>query len=95
MRCSISRAGRDDFAIPAAASRLPQKRSARSPAAPSTSAAILFTDKGEWKVRITGQQGSGVLRSMAEANCFIVLEHERGAVAAGEPVSVQLFEGLA
>src|SRR3954470_14533098 len=56
---------------------------------------ILFRDSGEWKVRITGQQGSGVLRSMAEADCFIVLEHERGAVAAGELVSVQLMEGLA
>jgi molybdopterin molybdotransferase len=47
------------------------------------------------KVRTTGQQGSGVLRSMSEANCFIVLEHERGNVSAGEPVGVQLFEGLA
>ncbi len=56
---------------------------------------ILFADGGEWKVRTTGQQGSGVLRSMSEANCFIVLEHERGAVSAGEQVSVQLFEGLA
>jgi len=55
---------------------------------------ILFRDAGEWKVRITGQQGSGVLRSMAEANCFIVLEHERGSVAAGELVSVQPFDGL-
>jgi molybdopterin molybdotransferase len=50
---------------------------------------------GEWTVRITGSQGSGVLRSMSEANCFIVLEHDRGDVAAGDPVSVQLFEGLA
>jgi molybdopterin molybdotransferase len=56
---------------------------------------VLFQDQGQWKVRTTGQQGSGVLRSMAEANCFIVLEHERGSVKAGEPVSVQLFEGLA
>jgi molybdopterin molybdotransferase len=32
---------------------------------------------------------------MSEANCFIVLEHDRGDVAAGDPVSVQLFEGLA
>jgi molybdopterin molybdotransferase len=47
------------------------------------------------KVRITGQQGSGVLRSMSEANCFIVLEHARGNVKAGEPVGVQVFEGLA
>lgn len=49
---------------------------------------------GEWEVRITGQQGSGVLRSMSEANCFIVLGHEQGGVAAGEPVEVMLFEGL-
>jgi len=46
-------------------------------------------------VKTTGQQGSGVLRSMSEANCYIVLEHERGKVAAGEPVQVQMFEGLA
>jgi molybdopterin molybdotransferase len=56
---------------------------------------IAFREGNEWQVRTTGQQGSGVLRSMSEANCFIVLEHERGAVKAGEPVSVQLFEGLA
>jgi molybdopterin molybdotransferase len=55
---------------------------------------IVFQDEGAWKVRTTGQQGSGVLRSMSEANCFIVLEHDRGKVAAGELVSVQLFEGL-
>lgn len=55
---------------------------------------VLFNDKGEWKVRTTGQQGSGVLRSMSEANCFIVLEHDRGKVAAGEYVQVQLFDGL-
>ena len=56
---------------------------------------VLFKDRDQWKVRTTGQQGSGVLRSMSEANCFIVLEHERGSIKAGETVSVQLFEGLA
>ena len=55
---------------------------------------VLFREGGEWKAKTTGQQGSGVLRSMSEANCFIVLEHERGAVKAGEPVAVQLFEAL-
>jgi molybdopterin molybdotransferase len=55
---------------------------------------VLFRDGAEWKVRTTGQQGSGVLRSVSEANCFIVLEHERGAVRAGEAVQVQIFEGL-
>ena len=49
---------------------------------------------GLLEVRTTGQQGSGVLRSMSEANCFIVLEHERGKVAVGDPVQVMLFDGL-
>jgi len=56
---------------------------------------VLSREGGEWKVRTTGQQGSGVLRSMSEANCLIVLEHSRGKVEAGELVQVQLFEGLA
>ncbi|WP_427310375.1 molybdopterin molybdotransferase MoeA [Cupriavidus sp. H39] len=49
---------------------------------------------GEWEVRITGQQGSGVLRSMSEANCFIVLGHEQDSVKAGDAVEVMLFDGL-
>ena len=56
---------------------------------------ILFREGSDWKARTTGQQGSGVLRSMSEANCFIVLEHERGKVEAGELVSVQLMDALA
>jgi molybdopterin molybdotransferase len=49
---------------------------------------------GGWQVSITGQQGSGVLRSMSEANCFIVLGHEHGMVASGDEVDVMLFDGL-
>jgi molybdopterin molybdotransferase len=56
---------------------------------------VLFREGDEWRVRTTGQQGSGVLRSMSQADCFIVLEHERGKVEAGETVQVQLFDGLA
>jgi len=55
---------------------------------------ILFREGADWKVKSTGQQGAGVLRSMSEANCFVVLEHARGRVEAGEPVQVQLFDGL-
>ncbi|TAK65778.1 MAG: molybdenum cofactor guanylyltransferase [Betaproteobacteria bacterium] len=51
-------------------------------------------ERGQWSVAPTGAQGSGVLRSMAQANCFIVLEHERGSVKPGELVRVQLFDGL-
>jgi molybdopterin molybdotransferase len=84
----------DDFAIPllkAVASESIRKVPGRT----EYQRGVVFLEDGEWKVRTTGQQGSGVLRSMSEANCFIVLEHERGKVAAGESVAVQLFEGLA
>lgn len=55
---------------------------------------ILFQEDGAWKVRASGAQGSGVLRSMSEANCFIVLDHERGNVNPGDNVAVQLMDGL-
>lgn len=46
------------------------------------------------EVRITGSQGSGILRSMSEANCMVVLHDEQGSVQAGEMVDVLMFEGL-
>jgi len=49
---------------------------------------------GGQEVRITGSQGSGILRSMTEANCMVVLHDEQGNVAAGDMVDVILFEGL-
>ncbi|MCW5235662.1 molybdopterin molybdotransferase MoeA [Verminephrobacter eiseniae] len=45
------------------------------------------------QVRSTGDQGSGLLSSMVQANGLIVLHHHRGPVAAGEPVDVMLFDG--
>ena len=45
-------------------------------------------------VRTTGDQGSGILSSMSQANCFIVLGTATGNVAAGDTVDVQLLEGL-
>ncbi|BDT60657.1 hypothetical protein MasN3_41510 [Massilia varians] len=49
---------------------------------------------GHPEVRITGSQGSGILRSMSEANCMVVLHDEQGNVAAGDMVDVLVFEGL-
>jgi molybdopterin molybdotransferase len=49
---------------------------------------------GGWEVAITGAQGSGILRSMSEANGLVVLEHERGDVAAGDAVDVLPFDAL-
>ena len=51
-------------------------------------------DGAGWQVRITGSQGSGILRSMSEANGLVVLHHAQGNVAAGEPVDVMPFDGL-
>ena len=48
---------------------------------------------GAWSVRVTGEQGSGILRSMTEANCFIILATDQGNVAAGTLVEVQVMEG--
>ncbi|GAC1320241.1 MAG: molybdopterin molybdotransferase MoeA [Collimonas sp.] len=55
---------------------------------------ILSMHDGQWTVRPTAAQGSGILRSMAEANCMIVLAHEQADVASGDTVEVILFDGL-
>jgi molybdopterin molybdotransferase len=54
---------------------------------------VTRTDSG-WQVQITGAQGSGILRSMSEANGLVVLHHQQGNVAAGELVDVLPFDGL-
>lgn len=49
---------------------------------------------GGLQVRITGNQGSGVLSSMVQANGLIVLNHAQATVEAGEPVDVLMFDGV-
>ena len=49
---------------------------------------------GTPQVRLTGAQGSGILSSMTEANCIVVLHHAQANIAAGQMVDVQLFDGL-
>ncbi|WP_439587328.1 molybdopterin molybdotransferase MoeA [Hydrogenophaga sp.] len=49
---------------------------------------------GRLSVRITGNQGSGVLSSMVEANGLIVLNHAQGNVAVGDAVDVMMFDGV-
>ena len=49
---------------------------------------------GQWSVRTTGDQGSGILSSMSQANCFIILPTDQGNVPAGSEVDIQLLEGL-
>jgi molybdopterin molybdotransferase len=49
---------------------------------------------GALTVRTTGQQGSGVLSSMVQANGLLVLDHAQGNVVVGDLVSVMLFDGV-
>jgi molybdopterin molybdotransferase len=49
---------------------------------------------GSLHVNITGNQGSGVLSSMTQANGLIVLHHHQASVAAGTLVDVMMFDGF-
>jgi molybdopterin molybdotransferase len=49
---------------------------------------------GTLQVRTTGNQGSGVLSSMVQANGLIVLHHGQGNVAVGDAVDVMMFDGV-
>jgi len=51
-------------------------------------------DSGNMSVSTTGQQGSGILHSMSQANCFIVLAHDDGSVNEGDMVTVEPFAGF-
>jgi molybdopterin molybdotransferase len=55
---------------------------------------ILTLRDGQWHAAVTGAQGSGILRSMCDANCIIVLGDDCGGVAVGDRVDVIPFEGL-
>jgi molybdopterin molybdotransferase len=49
---------------------------------------------GTLTVSTTGNQGSGVLSSMVQANGLIVLHHGQGNVAVGDVVDVMMFDGV-
>jgi len=49
---------------------------------------------GDWQVSSTGQQGSGVLRSMVQAHGLMVLPHHSGDVSVGDWVDVMLFDAM-
>jgi molybdopterin molybdotransferase len=46
---------------------------------------------GELEVVTTGNQGSGVLSSMVQANALIVLSHQQGTAQAGDWVDVLML----
>lgn len=54
----------------------------------------LQRDGSEFSVALAGAQGSGILRSMSEADCFVVLPADCTAVQHGDTVFIQPFHGL-
>ena len=54
---------------------------------------VRTNEAGELVVSTTGNQGSGVLSSMVQANGLIVLGHAQGHVAVGDQVDVMMFDG--
>lgn len=56
---------------------------------------ILFeNEQGQTRVKSTGEQGSGILRSMSIANCFILLDEDCDGIEPDTIVTVQPFTGL-
>ena len=54
--------------------------------------AIVKKEKNQYIAAITGEQGSGILKSMVLANALIVLKENETKVKKGDPVTVQLLD---
>ena len=55
---------------------------------------LVQDESGDLTVHSTGDQGSGILSSMSQANCFIVLDIDSDGAQVGEMVTVEPFAGL-
>jgi molybdopterin molybdotransferase len=51
-------------------------------------------ETGELCVRLTGNQGSGILSSLVQGDCLIVLGHDQGDVEPGDSVKIWPLKGL-
>ncbi|MDT8310358.1 MAG: bifunctional molybdopterin-guanine dinucleotide biosynthesis adaptor protein MobB/molybdopterin molybdotransferase MoeA [Methylophaga sp.] len=55
---------------------------------------VMTSVDGQLSVSMTGAQGSGILSSMSQANCFILLDEDCDGISTGEQVTIQPFAGL-
>jgi len=86
--------GRRDFAFPPTFKARLTNRVKKLPGRTEFQRGILSAAPDGYEVRTTGDQGSGILSSMTQANCFVVLPTEVGNVEPGAMVDVQMLEGL-
>jgi molybdopterin molybdotransferase len=56
--------------------------------------AIVTVQKGEYRVRTTGDQDSHILLSLVKANALMILPEEGDRVKVGEKVTVQILSDL-
>ncbi len=54
--------------------------------------AVVEKEEGRYVARLTGEQGSGILKSMVTANAFIVLAEDVTRVTKGADVTVQILD---
>ncbi|GEM77310.1 molybdopterin molybdotransferase MoeA [Vibrio sagamiensis] len=84
-------AGHSAWKTPDSLAAISKNSFKKSPGRTDYQRGIYTIENGQLVVETTGNQSSGAFRSMSLANCFVVLEHERGRVEAGETVQIQMF----
>ena len=86
--------GRTDYMLPPTVKATLLNTIKKMPGRTEFQRGVLTIGAKGCEVRTTGDQGSGILSSMTQANCFVVLGTDIGGVEPGASVEVQLFEGV-
>ena len=86
--------GRTDYMLPPTVKATLVNRIKKMPGRTEFQRGVLSIGANGCEVRTTGDQGSGILSSMTQANCFVVLATDVGSVEPGAVVDVQMFEGV-
>ena len=86
--------GEVDYELPPLFKVKTEKAIIKKPGRMEFQRGILFQNNNEWFVKPTGHQGSAILSSMSQANCFIVMGIHEGSIESGGTVKVQLMEGF-
>ena len=87
-------ASANSLPVPMVSARLAQDLRKRPGRTEYQRARLSTSNGGMPTAHLTGSQGSGILRSMSESDCLLVLEHAQGDLKAGDTVMALPFEGL-
>jgi len=55
---------------------------------------IVYRERDELWVKTTGDQGSGILKSMAKANGILTIQYEKSFIERGEYVEVKMLKPI-